>query len=202
MNDVIQVWKKAPLADQTNYEEKADTEKEENSTDEKEEPNNSNKIVEEEVESELLKVGDIVDILDTDEGAETAGGWSEGTIAKINRGEGDTVVAGCEGLTYDVKYDDFQGDDNQVELDQLRPRARKILKRSDLKEGMEVLAIYNMQEPNKRGILVKWTMDKMTRKEVICTLYVGVELTPVPDCKLLFPDETRRLEVPVKPADR
>ena len=72
-----QVWKKAPLADQTNYEEKADTEKEENSTDEKEEPKNSRKIVEEEAESELFKVGDIVDILDTDEGAETAGGWSE-----------------------------------------------------------------------------------------------------------------------------
>ena len=74
LNDVIQVWKKAPLADQTNYEAKADTEKEENFAAEKEEPKNSNKIVEEEAESELFKVGDIVDILDTDEGAETAGG--------------------------------------------------------------------------------------------------------------------------------
>ena len=37
---------------------------------------------------------------------------------------------------------------------------------------------------------MKGTVDKVTRKEVICTLYVGVELTPVPDCKLLFPDET------------
>ena len=119
-----------------------------------------------------------------------------------HREEGDTVVAGCDGLTYYVKYDAFHGDDYQVKLAQLRTRARKVLKRSDLKEGMEVLAIYNMQEPNKRGILVKWTMDKMTRKEVICTLYVGVELTPVPDCKLLISDETRRLEIPVKPADR
>ena len=100
MNDVIQVWKKAPLADQTNYEAKADTEKAENSAAEKEEPKNSNKIVEEEAESELFKVGDIVDILDTDEGAETAGGWFEGSIAKITREEGDTVVAGCDGLTY------------------------------------------------------------------------------------------------------
>ena len=100
------------------------------------------------------------------------------------------MVAGCDGLSYYVK------------LDQLRPRARKVLKRSDLKEGMEVLANYNMQEPNKRGIWVKGTVDKATRKEVICTLYVGVELTPVPDCKLLISDETRRLEIPVKPADR
>ena len=67
---------------------------------------------------------------------------------------------------------------------------------------MEVLANYNMQEPNKRGIWVKGTVDKVSRKEVICTLYLGVELSPVPDCKLLFPDETMKLENPVKPADR
>ena len=37
MNDVIQVWKKAHLAEQTDYVEKADTEKEKNSVAEKEE---------------------------------------------------------------------------------------------------------------------------------------------------------------------
>ena len=37
---------------------------------------------------------------------------------------------------------------------------------------------------------------------MICLLYDGVELTTVPDCKLLFPDEIMRLAVPVKPADR
>ena len=89
-----------------------------------------------------------------------------------------------------------------MKLDQLRPRARKVLRRSDLKEGMEVLANYNMQEPKKRGIWVRGVVEKVTRKEVVCTLYVGVDLTPVPDCKLSFPDETMRLEGPVKPADR
>ena len=58
-----------------------------------------------------------------------------------------------------------------------------------------MLANYNMEEPNQRSILVKGMVDKVTRKEVICSLYLGVELTPVPDCKLLFPDETMRLEV-------
>ena len=42
----------------------------------------------------------------------------------------------------------------------------------------------------------------MTRKEVVYTLYVGVDLSPVPDCKLPFAEETMRLEVPIKPADR
>ena len=145
----------------------------------------NNRIVEAEAQSEFFKVGDIVDILDTDDGGDTAGGWFEGSIAKITREEGDTVVAGCDGLTYYVKYDAFHGDDYQVELAQLRPRARKVLKRSDLKEGMEVLANYNVQDPKKRGIWVRGTVDKVTRKEVVCTLYVGV-VTPVPDCKCGF----------------
>ena len=71
------------------------------------------------------------------------------------------MVAGCDGLTYYVNYDAFHGDDYQVKMDQLRPRARKVLKRSDL----EVLASYNMQEPNKRGVWVKGTVDTVTRKE-------------------------------------
>ena len=96
------------------------------------------------------------------------------------------MVAGCDGLTYYVKYDAFHGDDYQVKLAQLRPRARKVLKRSDLKEGMDVLANYNVQEPKKRRIWVKGTVYKVTRKEVVSTLYVGVDLTPVPDCKCGF----------------
>ena len=42
----------------------------------------------------------------------------------------------------------------------------------------------------------------MSKKEVVSTLYVWVELTQVPDFKLRFTDETTRLEVPVKLADR
>ena len=70
-----------------------------------------------------------------------------------------------------------------------------------MKEGLEVLANYNMAEPKKRGIWVKGKVEKVTRQAVVCTPYVGVDLTPVPGCKLPFPDQTMRLEVPVKPAD-
>ena len=96
------------------------------------------------------------------------------------------AVTGCP--TIYIKYKAFYGDGYQVKVDRLGPRARKVLKRSDLQEYMEVLADYIMQEPNKMGIWVKGTVDKVTRREVICLLYVEVELTPVPDCKLLFPD--------------
>ena len=40
----------------------------------------------------------MVDILDTDEGADTAGGWFEGSITKITREEGDSMMVGCDGL--------------------------------------------------------------------------------------------------------
>ena len=105
------------------------------------------------------------------------------------------MVAGCDGLTYYVRY---HGHDYPVKLDQLRPRARKVLKRAELKEGLEVLANYNMAEPKKRGIWVRGKVEKVSRQAVVCTLYVGVDLTPVPNCKLPFPEETMRLEVPVK----
>ena len=49
--------------------------------------------------------------------------------------------------------------------------------------------------------VVERLVVKVTRKEVVCTIYVGVDLTPVPDCKLSSPDKTMKLEGPVKPPD-
>ena len=67
---------------------------------------------------------------------------------------------------------------------------------------MEVLVNYNMTEPSKRGIWVAGKVEKVVKQAVVCTLYVGEALTPVPDCRLTFPEETMRLEAPVKLVDR
>ena len=64
------------------------------------------------------------------------------------------MVAGSDGPAYYVKNYAYDGDDYQVKLEQLRPRARKVLSRSDLELGMDVLVNYNMNEPSKRGIWV------------------------------------------------
>ena len=45
------------------------------------------------------------------------------------------MVAGCDGLSYYVHYDAFQGGDYQVKLDQLRPKARKVLIQKVRPEG-------------------------------------------------------------------
>ena len=49
--------------------------------------------------------------------------------------------------------------------------------------------------------VVDGVVEKVTRKKVVCTIYVGVDLTPVPDCKLSSPDKTMKLEGPVIPSD-
>ena len=197
--DVIQLWKREPLADISNHEENGADERESKSPVEE---SKKKIIVKEEADSEFFRVGDIVDILDTDEGADTAGGWFEGAVARITREEGDSVVTGSDGLTYYVKYDGYDGDDYQVKLEQLRPRARKVLERAELKAGLDVLANYNMGDPAKRGLWLSGVVEKVSRQAVLCTLYVGVELTPVPGCKLAFPDETMRLEPQVQLQDR
>ena len=139
------------------------------------------KVVEQEAKSEFFILGDLVDIMDIDPETTTPGAWFEvrlflfqlllqesfysfyffscffyqGTVAKIVKEEGEGVVAGCDGLTYHVKYeallllmllllgcslqcflsfryDAYEGDDYKVKLENLRPRARRLLKTREL----------------------------------------------------------------------
>ena len=158
----------------------------------------STKIIEEREESELFKCGDIVDILDLDD-SESAGAYFEGEIVKITVEEGND--AGEDGLTYYVKYDAYDGDDYRIKQHQLRPRARKILKSREMEADMEVLANYNLQDPGRRGCWFRGKVEKV-RPHLLCTLFVGVDQTPVEGCKISFPDEVFRLEHPVKVSDR
>ena len=151
------------------------------------------------VESEFYKIGDLVDICDMEDG-DSAGAWFEGSIARVTKEEGEGVAAGCDDLTYYVKYEAYDGDDYKVRLDQLRPRARKYYKAREVAVGMEVLVNYNMSQPDKRGL---WLTAKVEAvKPLVCTVYAGVDLTPVPDCVIIFQEEVMRVEKPVKVVDR
>ena len=46
---------------------------------------------------------DLVEILDSKEGSETAGRWFKGQVKRITREEGNSMVAGSDSLTYYVK---------------------------------------------------------------------------------------------------
>ena len=54
-------------------------------------------------ESQFFKVDDLVEILDSKEGSETAGRWFKGQVKRITREEGNSMVAGSDSLTYYVK---------------------------------------------------------------------------------------------------
>ena len=201
LNDCIQLWvmKPAPVKDtedgddckknvvQRIIEDKVEEEK-----------SKATKIIEELHESKYFKCGDIVDILDLDD-SESAGAYFEGEIVKIAVEEGNDAVE--DGLTYFVKYDAYDGDDYRIKLHQLCPRARKILKSRELEADMEVLVNYNLQDPGRRGCWFRGKVEKV-RPHLLCTLFVGVDQTPVEGCKIVFPDEVFRLEHPVKVSDR
>ena len=216
INEVIQLWKMKPIApveNQENRDPNVNEEDKENSSGQangvgsdeiKEEKKPEIKpetiVVEEKTASEMYKIGDLVDIRDIDD-TDSAGGYFEGEIVRITAEEGPEVVAGCDGLTYYVKYDAYDGDDYKVKLDQLRPRARKILKSRELEPNMDVLVNYSLQDPGKRGFWFRAKVEKV-RPHLLCTLFVGVEETPVQECKIIFAEEVFRLEEPVRPEDR
>ena len=104
-------------------------------------------------------------------------------------------------LVYLCKYEAYDGDDYKVNPGQLTPRARSLIKSRCLEADMELLVNYNLQEPKKRGFWFRGKVEKV-RPHLLCTIYVGVDETPVEGCKVLFPDEVFRLEQPVKVAER
>lgn len=210
LNSVIQLWEvKAPLPPPSASKDcpcpdndDDDKENKENSSaaankvkvvDEKEESKEEKAaIVEEKTETEFFKVNDILDIKDVEE-SESAGAYFEGEVVKIQVVDGE--------LVYLCKYDAYDGDDYKVKESQLRPRARRLVKSRGLEAGMEVLVNYNLQEPKKRGFWFRAKVEKV-RPNLVCTIYIGVDDTPVEGCKVIFPDEVFRLEQPVKVKER
>jgi len=194
LNDIIQLMVRPPkvLTDEEKEEENLPEEKEKT-------PEATNEVVED-VESELYKVGDIIDAKDANETC----AWFEGVITRIAKCSGDKVVAGEDGITYFVKFDQYPDDnDSKCKLEEIRPRARFTYKFDKLEEGMKVFVNHNTEMPTKRGgwydaEIVKINAAK-TKKSVIVTLHASF---PVPDCKIVFADEIMRIEEPVKLEDR
>jgi len=200
VNDIIQLMVRVQPIEETSLSEDSSSSPTEKTTEEaKEKASATKNIIIKDATSDFFKVGDIVDIQDSDEG-ESAGAWFEGSVVRITQEEGDDIVAGCDKLTYYVKYDAYDGDDYKIKLENLRPRARKLIKSRDLQIDMEVLVNYNISVPEKRGMWFKAKVEKV--RPLVCTVFAGVELTPVPGCKILFQDEVMKLEDPVRVNER
>ncbi|CAI9727269.1 E3 ubiquitin-protein ligase UHRF1-like [Octopus vulgaris] len=104
-----------------------------------------------------------------------------------------------DGFIYSIVFDGYE-EDEPVELDsnQIRPRARHIIKFKDITVGQKVMANYNYDSPEQRGYwydcIVTSKRDTRTIKELYGTAFIGVDLTPLENCHLLFRDEIFTIE--------
>ncbi|XP_056018667.1 E3 ubiquitin-protein ligase UHRF1-like isoform X2 [Ostrea edulis] len=167
----------------------------------------------EEYSNSTYKLGDIIDAKDNSIGA-----WFEAKIIKIARDEKfeqpkkdcneemevdskDEAPRDHDGFFYSVVFDGYDDTEpEKLECKDIRPRARKVIKVSDIKEGQKVMANYNVDDPELRGFwydcIITGKRDTRTIKELTATVFIGPDLMPLDDCKLLFVNEIFDVEKP------
>ncbi|XP_075267079.1 E3 ubiquitin-protein ligase UHRF2 isoform X1 [Opisthocomus hoazin] len=107
-----------------------------------------------------------------------------------------------EEAIYHIKYDEYP-ENGVVEMDtsNLRPRARTILKWSELKVGDVVMVNYNVETPEERGFWFDAEITSLreisrTNKEVHAKILLGGPEDTINDCKILFIEEMYKIEKP------
>lgn len=105
-----------------------------------------------------------------------------------------------EEVTYHIKYDDYP-ENGVVDMcaDDVRPRARTVLKWEQLEVGQVVMVNYNIEIPEERGFWFDAEITALnevsrTNKEVRVKILLGGPGDVIEDCKLLFLDEIYRIE--------
>ncbi|XP_063311181.1 E3 ubiquitin-protein ligase UHRF2 [Pelobates fuscus] len=107
-----------------------------------------------------------------------------------------------EDAVYHIKYDDYP-ENGIVEIDpnNLRPRARTLLKWTDLKVGDVVMVNYNIETPEERGFwfdaeITNLKENSRTNKEVFAKILLSGSEDAINDCKIMFQDEIYKMEKP------
>ncbi|XP_025095806.1 E3 ubiquitin-protein ligase UHRF1-like isoform X2 [Pomacea canaliculata] len=145
----------------------------------------------------LYKVGDIIDARDV-----TMGAWFEAEILEVVKEESETSNSQnqTDGFIYKIQFETYEDDVVEMKSKDIRPRARHILKFEDVKEGQLIMANYNYDDPNVRGFwydcLISRKRNTRTTKELYATLYIGSDLMPLENCRLLFISELFDIEKP------
>ncbi|XP_004632820.1 E3 ubiquitin-protein ligase UHRF1 [Octodon degus] len=156
-----------------------------------------------ETEQGFYKVNEYVDARDTNMGA-----WFEAQVVRVLRKVPSADNEPCSSTTsptpeddviYRVKYDDYP--ENGVvtmKPQDVRARARTILKWHELEVGQVVMLNYNTDHPKERGF---WYDAEICRKRETRTgreLYANVRLgdNSLNDCRIVFVDEVFKIERP------
>ncbi|XP_054034755.1 E3 ubiquitin-protein ligase UHRF2 isoform X1 [Dryobates pubescens] len=107
-----------------------------------------------------------------------------------------------EEAIYHIKYDEYpENGIIEMETRNLRPRARTILKWSELKVGDVVMVNYNVETPEERGFWFDAEITSLreisrTNKEVHAKILLGGPEDTINDCKILFIEEMYKIEKP------
>ncbi|XP_067409175.1 E3 ubiquitin-protein ligase UHRF2 isoform X2 [Emydura macquarii macquarii] len=107
-----------------------------------------------------------------------------------------------EDAIYHIKYDEYP-ENGIVEMgaNNLRPRARTVLKWSELNVGDVVMVNYNVETPEERGFWFDAEITSLreisrTNKEVHAKILLGGPEDTINDCKILFIEEMYKIEKP------
>ncbi|KAK7110903.1 E3 ubiquitin-protein ligase UHRF1-like [Littorina saxatilis] len=110
----------------------------------------------------------------------------------------ETTVS--DGFIYKVVLDGYEDDVVEVSSKEIRPRARHMLRLDQVKEGQTIMANFNYDDPQSRGFwydcLVTKKRDTRTQKELYATVYLGADLAPLENCRLIFLTELFEIEKP------
>ncbi|XP_062474739.1 E3 ubiquitin-protein ligase UHRF1 isoform X2 [Pezoporus occidentalis] len=156
----------------------------------------------------LYKINDLVDARDMNMGA-----WFEAQVVNVSRKKPASASAeSCsdpeqpraipeEDVIYHVKYEDYP-ENGVVQLgsNDVRARARTILKWHQLEVGQVVMVNYNPDEPKERGfwydaeILQKREMKMI--KEINAKILLGDAGDSLNDCRIILVDEIYKIEEP------
>uniref|UniRef100_A0A9J7XB13 E3 ubiquitin-protein ligase UHRF n=1 Tax=Cyprinus carpio carpio TaxID=630221 RepID=A0A9J7XB13_CYPCA len=109
-------------------------------------------------------------------------------------------------VSYHIKYEDYP-ENGVVEMsaDNVRPRARTLLRFDQLQVGDQVMVNYNLENPEERGFWYDAEISTLnavsrTNKEIRVKILLGGPGDVIGDCKLQFLDEIYRIETPGAPA--
>ncbi|KAK2827342.1 hypothetical protein Q7C36_018268 [Tachysurus vachellii] len=113
--------------------------------------------------------------------------------------------SGRDDISYHIKYEDYP-ENGVVEMnaEDVRPRARTLLRFEQLEVGQVVMVNYNLELPEERGFWYDAEITTLnhisrTKKEVRVKILLGGPTDVISDCKLLFLEEIYQIEKPGAP---
>uniref|UniRef100_A0A8B7U6U1 RING-type E3 ubiquitin transferase n=1 Tax=Castor canadensis TaxID=51338 RepID=A0A8B7U6U1_CASCN len=111
-------------------------------------------------------------------------------------------VAADEDIIYHIEYDEYpESGTLEMNVKDLRPRARTILKWNELNVGDTLMVNFNEENPGKRGfsydaeITTLKTISR-TKKELRVKIFLGGSEGTLNDCRVIFVDEIFKVEKP------